>query len=66
MAPFFHSILRIASCNKRIVEKSALLVPPLGMAAAISLRSRSQQVNAVQLLLSMFLYHSSWTPESFG
>eukprot|EP00794_Sanderia_malayensis_P002674 gene2674-3093_t len=46
MAPSFHSILRIASCNKRIVEKSALWVPPLGMAAAILLRSRSQQMNA--------------------
>ena len=32
----------------------------VGMAAAICLRSRSHYMNGVQLLISIFGYHSNW------
>lgn len=56
------------SCLSKIAisRKSKATSPPsdhcgaIGMAAAICLRNRSKSVIAVQLLITMFLYHSSW------
>ncbi len=60
-APFIHAILQTSCVNKRNAEKRSEWVPSVGMAAAIILRNKSSRLNAVQLLLSIFLYHSSWS-----
>jgi hypothetical protein len=60
-APFTYGILRAACVNKRNSERRHEWVPSVGMAGAILLRNRSTRLNAVQLLLSILLYHSSWT-----
>lgn len=60
-APLFHSILATASINRR--SKSTKEKPdfaPIAMAASICLKNRSQYMTAVQLLLTIFLYHSNW------
>lgn len=60
-APFTNSILRAACVNRRNASKREEWVPTVGMAAAVLLRNRSTRLNAVQLMLSIFLYHSSWS-----
>ena len=60
-APFTHAVLRTSCVNKRNSKKGCEWVPTVGMAASIILRNKSSRMNAVQLLLSIFLYHSSWT-----
>ena len=53
---FFQAILQVSCVNRRKdVCKEAV-----GMAAAICLRNRSQFMNGVQLLISIFGYHSNW------
>ena len=55
-APFFQAILQVSCVNcRRDVWKQEV-----GMAAAICLRNRSQFMNGVQLLISIFGYHSNW------
>ena len=60
-APFTHAVLRTSCVNKRNSKKRSEWVPTVGMAASIILRNKSSRLNAVQVLLSIFLYHSSWT-----
>ena len=60
-APFTHAILQTACVNRRNADKRNEWIPSVGMAAAVLLRSKSTRMNAVQLLLNIFLYHSSWT-----
>lgn len=60
-APFTHAILHTSCVNRRNADKRNEWVPSAGMAAAVLLRNKSTRMNAVQLLLSIFLYHSSWT-----
>ncbi|XP_028404057.1 uncharacterized protein LOC114526731 isoform X1 [Dendronephthya gigantea] len=60
-APLFHSVLAAASINKR--SKSTKDKPDfaaVAMAASICLKNRSRYMTAVQLLLTIFLYHSNW------
>ena len=59
-APFTHAILETACVNRRNYHVRGKWVPTVGMAASILLRNRSSRINAVQLMLSIFLYHSSW------
>ena len=60
-APFTHAVLRTSCVNKRNSKERSQWVPTIGMAASIILRNKSSRLNAVQVLLSIFLYHSSWT-----
>ena len=60
-APFMRAILHIACVNNRNACRQDEWMPTICMAAAVLLRNRSSRLNAVQLLLSIFLYHSSWT-----
>ena len=53
--------LRTSCVNKRNSKERSEWVPTIGMAASIILRNNSSRLNAVQVLLSIFLYHSSWT-----
>ena len=55
-----HAGLHISCVNKENSKKRCEWVPTVGMAALIILRNKSSQMNAVQLLLGIFLYHSSW------
>ena len=55
-APFFQAILQVCCVNRR---KDAWK-EAVGMATAICLRNRSQFMNGVQLLISIFGYHSNW------
>ena len=57
-APLLYSILVTASVNKKTSEKSSWIAGT-GMASAILLKNRSPYLNAVQLMLGMFLYHSN-------
>ena len=58
-APLFYSVLVAGGCNKKKTEKSSW-IPAVGMAASILLRNQSPYMNAVQLMLGIFLYHSNW------
>lgn len=60
-APFLRAILHTACVNNRNASRPKEWMPTICMAAAVLLRNRSSRLNAVQLLLSIFLYHSSWT-----
>ena len=65
-APLTFSMLAAASVNERSKAKvrkkteEDFWSPALGVAAAVCLRNRSMYMNAVQLQISMFIYHSSW------
>ncbi|CAB3986254.1 Hypothetical predicted protein [Paramuricea clavata] len=48
-------------CNNKKTEKCSW-IPAVGMAASVLLRNRSPYMNAVQLVLGIFLYHSNWAP----
>ena len=64
--PLTFSMLAAASVNERSKAKvkkkteEDFWSPASGVAAAVCLRNRSMYVNAVQLQISMFTYHSSW------
>jgi hypothetical protein len=59
-APLLMSVLvAAASCKTKRDEKD--FIPALGVASAVLLRNRSPYMNAVQIMLGMFLYHSNWT-----
>ena len=58
-APFFHAVLRVSCVNSRRI-KNSVWKQAVGMAAAICLRNWSQFMNGVQLLISIFGYHSNW------
>ena len=47
--------------NRRNYHIRGEWVPTVDMAASNLLRNRSSRMNAVQLMLSIFLYHSSWS-----
>jgi hypothetical protein len=64
-APFLKAILRTACVNNRNASKPNEWMPTIGMAAAVFLRNRSSRLNAVQLLLSILLCHSSWTVSEY-
>jgi hypothetical protein len=64
-APFTHAILETACVNRRNHNIRGEWVPTVGMAAAVLLRNRSSRMNALQLMLSIFLYHSSWSVSVF-
>ena len=62
-APLFYSVLSAAAINRRSKAKKPspqAEVGAIGMAAAVCLRNRSQYMIAVQLLITVFLYHSNW------
>ena len=62
-APLFHFLLSAACINPRSKAKKDSESKDFGsvaMAAAICLRNRSRYMIAVQLLLTIFLYHSNW------
>lgn len=65
-APFMKAVLHVACVNNRNASKPNEWMPTICMAAAVLLRNRSSRLNAVQLLLSIFLYHSSWTVSKYN
>ena len=65
-APFMKAILHAACVNNRNAPRPNEWMPTICMAAAVLLRNRSSPLNAVQLLLSIFLYHSSWTVSKYN
>ena len=60
-APFTHAMLETACVNRRNYNIRGEWVSTVGIAASILLRNRSCRMNAVQLMLSIFLYHLSWS-----
>ena len=60
-APLTHAVLRTSCVNKSNSKNGSEWVPTVGMAVSIILRNKSSRLNVVQVLLSIFLYHSSWT-----
>ena len=61
-APLFHCLLAAASTNRRSRSKAPqteVLHAGTAMAAAICLCKRSKFMSAVQLLITIFLYHSN-------
>ena len=63
-APLFYSVLVAGGCNNNKTEKCSW-IPAVGMAASVFLRNRSPYMNAVQLMLGIFLYHSNWAVSLF-
>ena len=66
-APIFYSVLSAAAINRKSKAKNPspqAEVGAIGMAAAVCLRNRSQYIIAVQLLITVFLYHSNWLVSS--
>ena len=66
-APIFYSVLSAAAINRKSKAKNPspqAEVGAIGMAAAVCLRNRSQYMIAVQLLITVFLYHSNWLVSS--
>lgn len=67
-APLTFSVLVAASVNPQSrsrANKNGLNIetfwsPAVGMAAAVCLRNRSRFMNALQLLITIFNYHSGW------
>lgn len=59
-APFLHAVLHVSSVRSKRMKSNVLWKQAVGMAAAICLRNRSPYMNGVQLLLSIFGYHSNW------
>ena len=57
-APLLHSALSAASINRSSRETSHF--GAIAMAAAVCLKNRSRYMIAVQLLVTIFLYHSNW------
>ena len=63
-APLFYSVLVASGCNRKKTDKSSW-IPAVGMAASVLLRNRSPYMNAVQLMLGIFLYHSNWAVSTY-
>lgn len=59
-APLLHSCFTAAAINSRSRARNAAEFGAVGMAAAVCLRNRSKSMIAVQLMITTFLYHSSW------
>ena len=60
-APLFHSLLIAASVNPLSrAKKPQNEFAAVAMAGAICLRNRSKYLIAVQLLITIFIYHSSF------
>lgn len=67
-APLTFSVLVATSVNPRSKAKAqkneinmdSFWSPAVGMAAAVCLRNRSKFMNALQLLITIFNYHSGW------
>lgn len=62
-APLLHSLLHAASHNKSSRAKQTkeeLMNAGTAMAAAICLRNRSKNMIAVQLIVTIILYHNNW------
>ncbi len=58
-APLLFSVL-VAAGSTRNKREEKTWIPAVGMASSILLRSRSPYMNAIQLMLGIFLYHSNW------
>ena len=60
-APLFHSVLSRVAINphSRAADTKSYF-GPIAMAAAILLKNRSRYMTAIQLLITIFLYHSNW------
>ena len=58
-APLLFSVLVAAGSTRNKREKKTW-IPAVGMASSILLRNRSPYMNAIQLMLGIFLYHSNW------
>ena len=64
-APLFHSLLAAASFNPRSRAKTPQNeFVAVAMAGAVCLKNRSKYLIAAQLLITIFLYHSSWLVSS--
>lgn len=59
-APLFYSTLVTASVNRKKTSDKTAWITATSMASAVLLRNRSPYMNAIQLMLGMFLYHSNW------
>ena len=60
-APLFHSVLSTFAINPH--SRATYMKPhfgPIAMAAPILLKNRSRYMTAIQLLVTIFLYHSNW------
>ena len=67
-APLFHSMLPAASVNSRNRSKAPqteVLRAGTAMAATVCLRNRSKFMITVQLVITIFLYHSNWLVSYF-
>lgn len=58
-ALLFYSALVTGGCSRNKTDKSSRF-PAVGPAASVLLRNCSPYMNAVQLMLGIFLYHSNW------
>ena len=60
-APLLHSVLSAASINHRSkAAKERSHFGAIAMAAAVCLKNRCKHMIALQLLVTMFIYHSNW------
>lgn len=60
-APLIHSTLSTIAINRNSRASSDKKhVGPIAMAVAILLKNRSRYMTALQLLVTIFLYHSNW------
>jgi hypothetical protein len=62
-AQLFHSVLSAACVSSRSRSKAPqneIIHAATAMAAAVCLRNRSKFMIAVQLMITIFLYHSNW------
>ena len=67
-APLFHSMLPAASVNSRNRSKAPqteVLRAGTAMAATVCLRNRSKFMITVQLVITIFHYHSNWLVSYF-
>ena len=66
-APLFHSLLLAASVNPQSRAKTPHDdFPAVATPGAVCLHNRSKYLIAVQLLITIFLYHSSWLVSIFS
>jgi len=66
-APFIHSCLSAFAVNSKSRSNTpSIHCGAIGMAAAICLRNRSKSMIALQLMITTFLYHSSWMVGTFA
>ena len=59
--PLLHSVLSAVSINRRSkAAKEKSHFGAIAMAAAVCLKNRCKHMTAVQLLITIFIYHSNW------